>query len=290
MTLPLSSRWLPIAALLLCPAMVAAQDASTLRPNLPTAGVIKVCADPDNLPFSNEKQEGFENKLADLLGSYWNSRVEYAWWPVRRGYFARGLNGRYCDMAMTAPDKIDMVATTRAYFRTGYAVVYRKDSGLHITSLDDTTLKHLRIGVNLLNSDAENTPPAMAMSYHGVVGNLVGFPTFYSDLERPEDIINAVTDKKIDVALVWGPLAGYFIKQTNAPLVMNMLEDDSVSGLPMNFSIAIATRRQERALRDSLQAFLVAKRPEIQALLQEYGFPLEPLPADTTGTSRPPSR
>ena len=210
MTLPHTSRWLPLAALLLCPAALSAQDA-TLRPNQVTPGVIRVCADPDNLPFSNEKQEGFENKLAELLGAAWNSRVEYAWWPVRRGYFARGLNGRYCDMAMTAPDRIDMVATTKAYFRTGYTVVYRKDSGLDIKSLDDTVLKHLRIGINLLNSDAENTPPAMALSFHGVVGNLVGFPTFYSDIARPEDIIIAVTDKKIDVALVWGPIAGYFI-------------------------------------------------------------------------------
>jgi len=278
-----------LTLLLAVPGAAAAQDAD-LRPSIPTAGVIRVCADPDNLPFSNQKQEGFENKLAELLGTTWSSRVEYAWWPVRRGFFARGLNGRYCDMAMTAPEKIDMVATTKAYFRTGYAVVYRKDSGLDIKSLDDTVLKRLRIGINLLNSDAENTPPAMALSYHGVVGNLVGFATFYSDMARPEDIINAVTDKKIDVALVWGPLAGYFIKQTNAPLVMRMLPDDSLSGLPMNFSISVATRRQERGLRDSLQAFLVAKRPEIEALLQQYGFPLEPLPADSSGATRPPSR
>lgn len=285
---PRISRWMLGAALLVVPGTLLSQDAD-LRPSIPTAGLIRVCADPDNLPFSNQKLEGFENKLAAMLGAAWNSKVEFAWWPVRRGYFARGLNGRYCDMAMTAPDKTDLVATTKAYFRTGYAVVYRKDSGLDIKSLDNPKLKTLRIGVNLLNADAENTPPAMAMSYYGVVGNLVGFPTFYSDLARPEDIINAVTDKKIDVALVWGPLAGYFIKQSNAPLVMNMLEDDTVANWQMNFSVAMATRRQERALRDSLQAFLIAKHTEIQALLQEYGFPLEPLPVDST-TSRPPSR
>jgi quinoprotein dehydrogenase-associated probable ABC transporter substrate-binding protein len=276
------------AALLVLPGTLLSQDAD-LRPSIPTAGLIRVCADPDNLPFSNQKLEGFENKLAAMLGAAWDSKVEFAWWPVRRGFFARGLNGRYCDMAMTAPEHIDMVATTRAYFRTGYAIVTRKDSGLDIKGLDDPRLKTLRIGINLLNADAENTPPAMALSYHGVVGNLVGFATFYSDLARPEDIINAVTDKKIDVALVWGPLAGYFIKQTNAPLNLVMMDDDSVSGLPMNFSISVATRRQERGLRDSLQAFLVAKHGEIQALLEEYGFPLEPLPADST-TTRPPSR
>ena len=130
----------------------------------------------------------------------------------------------------------------------------------------------------------------MAMSYYGVVGNLVGFPTFYSDIARPEDIINAVTDKKIDVALVWGPLAGYFIKQTKAPLVMRMLEDDTLAHWQMNFNLAMATRRSERALRDSMQAFLTAKHAEIQALLEQYGFPLEPLPVDSAAGNRPPSR
>lgn len=283
-----SRPWLLGAALLALPAALAAQDAD-LRPSTLTPGVIRVCADPDNLPLSNEKQEGFENKLAELLAATWNSRVEYAWWPVRRGYFARGINGKYCDIAMTAPEKIDMVATTRAYFRTGYVIVTRKDSGLDITTLDDPRLKTLKIGINLLNSDAENTPPAMALASHGVVGNLEGFPTFYSDLARPEDIINAVADKKIDLAMVWGPLAGYFVKQSKVPLVMVPMQDDTLTGLPMNFSISVATRRGERALRDSLQKFLDEKRPEITALLNQYGFPLEPLPVDS-GAKRPPSR
>ncbi len=284
-----SLRWLASAAVLALPASLHSQDAQ-LRPSQVTAGVIRVCADPDNLPFSNQAGEGFENKLAEMLGAAWGSRVEFAWWPVRRGFFARGLNGKYCDMAMTAPEKIDMVATTKAYFRTGYVIVTRKDSGLDIKSLDDPRLKTLRIGINLLNSDSENTPPAMALSSHGVVGNLVGFPTFYSDLARPEDIINAVVDKKIDVAMVWGPLAGYFVKQSKTPLDMRMMEDDTLTGLPMNFNISVATRRQERALRDSLQNFLTTKHAEIQALLEQYGFPLEALPVDSTSGNRPPSR
>jgi len=281
------SRWLLGALLLALPASLHGQT-TDLRPSTLTEGVIRICADPDNLPLSNDKQEGFENKLADLLATTWHSKVEYAWWPVRRGYFARGINGKYCDIAMTAPEKIDMVATTKAYFRTGYVIVTRKDSGLDIKTLDDPRLKTLKIGINLLNSDAENTPPAMALASHGVVGNLVGFPTFYSDLARPEDIITAVADKKIDLAMVWGPLAGYFVKQSKVPLEMVPMQDDTLTGLPMNFSISIATRRGERALRDSLQTFLNTKHSEITALLNQYGFPLEPMPADSA--SRPPSR
>ena len=106
--------------------------------------------------------------------------MEYAWWPVRRGFFSRALNGRYCDVAIEAPSGLDMAGVTKPYFRSGYVFLTRKDSGLDIKSLADPRLKKLKIGVNLLNSDAENTPPAMALSRYGVVGNLTGYSTFYT--------------------------------------------------------------------------------------------------------------
>jgi quinoprotein dehydrogenase-associated probable ABC transporter substrate-binding protein len=257
--------------------------AAQIRPSLLTAGVLRVCADPDNLPFSNDKGEGFENQLAQLLAKAWDSKLEYAWWPVRRGYFARALNGRYCDVALTAPSGLDQAATTKPYFRSAYVILYRKDSGLKITSLDDTTLKHLKIGVNLLNADAENTPPAMAMSSHGVVGNLVGFQTFYSEGgSRPEDIVNAVINRTVDLAIVWGPLAGYFARSSPSPLVMNVVAEDTVSGIPFAFDIAIGVRRRETVLRDSLQTFLNTHRQTIDSLLKAYNFPLLPLTPDSS--------
>jgi len=274
----LQTTLLALAFVLLVPGLARAQQ----RPQQLTPGVLRVCADPDDMPFSNQAGDGFENKMAEMLAAAWNSKLEYAWWPVRRGYFARGLNGRYCDMAMSAPTGLDVAATTRPYFRSAYVIVYRKDSGLNITSLGDPALKNLRIGVNLLNADAENTPPAMALSAHGVVGNLVGFATFYSDsLLRPDDIINAVVDRRVDVAIVWGPLAGYFAAKAPVPLVLNLVESDSVSGIPFAFNISAATRRRDRALRDSLQTFLDTKAADIQALLRQYNFPLLPIPQDS---------
>ena len=143
---------------------------------------------------------------------------------------------------------------------------------------DDPAWKKLRIGVNLLNSDAENTPPAMALSRHGVVGNLVGFTTFYSELDRPEDIIKAVADKKVDASIVWGPLAGYFAARSPVPLVVQPLtEYDSVAGLPFAFNMAMGVRRRDRELRDSLNHLLDRKGPEIQAIMNKYGVPLLPL-------------
>ena len=256
--------------------------AQAQRPSPLTEGVLRVCADPDNMPFSNQAGDGFENKIAELLAQTWNSKLEYVWWPVRRGFFSRGLNGRYCDVAITAPAGLDMAGVTGPYFRSSYVIIYRKDSGLDISSLDDPKLKQLKIGVNLLNADAENTPPAMALSSHGVVGTLVGFGTFYSEGGlRPEDIINAVVDSTIDVAIVWGPVAGYFAKTARVPLVMRPLPDDSLSGIPFSFSLGLATRKRETVMRDSLQKFVDTKRPELQKILEQFNVPMLPLTPDS---------
>jgi quinoprotein dehydrogenase-associated probable ABC transporter substrate-binding protein len=257
--------------------------AQGLRPDVLKPGVLRICADPFNMPASNDKEQGYENKIADLIGKAWNSKIEYAWWPIRRGFFARALNGRYCDVAITAPTKLDMAAVTKPFFRSSYAIVYRKDSGLRLTSLSDTAFKHLKIGVNLLDSDAENTPPAMALSSHGVVGNLVGFQAFFGETtNHPEDIINAVADKQVDVAIVWGPTAGYFVSRAKVPLELHLVEADSVSGLPFAFSLGMATRRADRELRDSLQKFIDAHGSEIQQILKDYNVPLLPIHSDST--------
>lgn len=268
-------------ALLLAPLAPLASLHAQMRPNLGKPGILRVCADPDNMPLSNQKGEGFEQKIAELIAKEWNSKIEYAWWPVRRGFFSRALNGRYCDVAIEAPAGLDMAGVTKPYFRSGYFFVTRKDSGPDITSLADPRLKKLKIGVNLLNSDAENTPPAMALSRYGVVGNLTGYSTFYTDSIRPEDIIKAVANKDIDVAIAWGPLAGYFARQSKVPLRLYPLaERDSLSDFPFRFNIAMGVRRRDKALRDSLQTVLDRKQPEIQAILKQYGIPVFPIQAD----------
>ena len=253
------------------------------RPSQPQPGLLRVCADPDNLPLSNDKGEGFENKLAELVAKAWHSELRYVWWPIRRGFFARGLNGRYCDIAIEAPGGLDVTAITQPYYRSGYFFVSRKDRNLgDLTSLDDPRLKKLTIGMHLLNSDAENAPPVMALSRHGVVGNLKGYNTFYSDINRPEAIIEAVAKKDVDIAIVWGPIAGYFVKQSNVPLVMVPLaERDSLVDYPFRFNIAMGVRRRDRELRDSLNATLATHASEVQAILDQYAVPRFPIQQDS---------
>jgi mxaJ protein len=272
-----------LAALQLLPPAASAQE-TQLRPHLPTPGLLRVCADPDNMPLSNQKGEGFEQKIAELIAQEWQAKIEYAWWPVRRGFFSRALNGRYCDVAIEAPAGLDMAGVTEPYFRSGYVFITRKDSGLDITSLADPRLKKLKIGVNLLHSDAENTPPAMALSRYGVVGNLTGYSTFYTDNDRPEDIVNAVASKAVDIAIVWGPLAGYFAPKAKVPLaVVPLPERDSLSDFPFRFNIAMGVRRRDKALRDSLNAVIERKKPEIMGILKNYGVPLFPVKDESGG-------
>ncbi len=254
-----------------------AAPAVAQRPGPPQTGLLRVCTDPDNMPFSNQKGEGFENKLAELIAAEWNSKLEYIWYPVRRGYF-RILNGMYCDLIIQAPGGLDMAGTTGPYYRSGYVFVTRAGSKLaDISSLADPRLKKARIGVTLLPSD-EQLPPTMALSHYGVVGNLKGYQGMYNKENRPEDVINAVANEEVELAIVWGPLAGYFAKRSPVPLRIQPLgERDSLADVPFRYNIAMAVRRRDRALRDSLEKVLERKAPQIQAILKEYNVPMFPV-------------
>jgi mxaJ protein len=280
---PFPSRAVLVAALLVGLSGVGAAQ----RPAPMEAGVLRVCADPNNLPVSDSTRRGFENKIAQLIADTWHSDLRYVWWPARFGYFNRGLNGLYCDVEITAPAGLDIVATTRPYYRSAYVIVYRKDSGLNITSLNDSALKRVKIGVNMVGSDGDAGPPAAALKGHGVVGNLVGFPTFFSEITHPEDIINAVVNKKVDVAVVWGPVAGYFAAKSPVPLVLNPILTDSVTGIPFSYGIAMAVGRRNKVLRDSLQTFLDQNRDKIDGILRSYRVPLFPIADSTRSTASP---
>ena len=257
------------------------------RPAPMQEGILRVCADPDNLPSSDSTGAGLENKLAELMAKTWNSKLEYIWWAAPRGMM-RMLNGNYCDVSLQMPILSDMAGVTRPYYRTSYVMVQRKDAPHQVIGLDDPALKTMKIGVHLFASDGENSPPAMALSSHGVVGNLVGFSTTYiGGMNHPEDIIRAVVDGTVDVAFVWGPIAGYYAKQIGADLLLTPIESDTVSGIPFSYSMGMATRRRERQFKDSLEKFLTSKAPEIRSLLQQFGIPLLPLATDSTTMPSP---
>lgn len=241
--------------------------------------VLRVCGDPDNMPFSNERQEGFENKIAALIARELGDSVHYLWWPHRRGFVRSTLRAGECDMLVGVPTGFDPVATTKPYYRSTYYIVQRADQKPPIASIDDPALRSMKVGVNLIGYDYTNTPPAHALGARGV--QVVGFSTFYGPGagSEPQDIVEAVASKKIDVAVVWGPLAGYFAKRSPVRLNLVALPDSDIAaatGFPFAYDIAIGTRRSDRALRAQIDSVLVRKRDEIAQILSDYGVPTLP--------------
>jgi len=236
----------------------------------------RVCADPNNLPFSNQKQEGFENKIAELLAHEFGGQVAYTWWPQRRGFIRNTLNAGLCDVVMGVPAGYDPVLTTRPYYRSTYVFVYPQSAGYRIASFDDPLLRQLKIGVHLIGDDYANSPPAHALSEKGIVKNVVGYSVFgdYAEDSPPGKIIAAVAAGEVDVAIVWGPIAGYFARKQAAPLTLVPVPADAGSpSLPFTYSIALGVRHKDAELKAKLDEVLLRKVAEVRKILEEYGVP-----------------
>ncbi len=244
----------------------------------------RVCADPNNLPFSNQQQEGFENKIAEVLARGLGQAVAYTWWPQRRGFLRSTLNAGKCDVVMGLPADIDMVLTTQPYYRSVYAFVYPEDAPYDLSSFDDPVLKDLKIGVHLIGDDYTNSPPAHALSGRGIVDNVVGYSVFgnYADPSPPGKIIEAVATKEIDAAIVWGPIGGYFAQQQAVPLRVVPVSSEAESpSLLLAYDIALGVRKSDAALKNTLNGLLTQHVAEIQQILIDYGVPgIAPQPTE----------
>jgi mxaJ protein len=238
--------------------------------------VLRVCADPNNLPFSNQKQEGFENRIAELFARDLGAKLEYTWWAQRRGFIRNTLKAGLCDVVIGLPEGFEQALLTRPYYRSTYVFVTRRDRGLAIRSFDDPRLKTLKIGVQLVGNDATNTPPAHALARRGIVTNVVGF-TLYGDYSKPNPparILDAVANGDVDTAVVWGPLAGYFARESRVPFRLTPVSPAfDAPGLRFAFEIGAGVRRGDSARRDALDRILTRRHAEIDAILDRYGVP-----------------
>ena len=273
-----STPWL-IAATLTTLALFAPEPAAAQTTT--SAHVLRVCADPNNLPFSNERREGFENRIAELVARELKAELRYVWWAQRRGYIRNTLRAGLCDLFIGMPTGLDMVLVTRPYYRSTYAFVTKRN-GPRITSFDDPKLKRLRVGVQIIGDDYANAPPAEALSHRGIVSNVRGYSVIgdYRDPSPPSRIVRAVERGEVDVAVVWGPLAGYFARRSAVPLrVVPVSPEVDVPYLPFVFDIAMGVRRGETALRDSLDAVIARRQHDIDRILADYGVPRADTPA-----------
>lgn len=237
--------------------------------------VLRICADPNNLPFSNAQQQGFENKIADIVARELGATLSYVWWAQRRGFIRNTLKADLCDLVPGTPANLEMLRTTAPYYRSTYVFVGREDAPA-ISSFNDPRLRTLRIGVQLIGDDGANSPPVAALGRRGIVGRLRGFPVYgdYATPNPPAAIIDAVARGDVDVAVVWGPLAGYFAARQAVKLRIEPVSP-KIDGpqLPMVYDISMGVRREDQALRDEVDAALARHRPEIDAILAAYGVP-----------------
>jgi quinoprotein dehydrogenase-associated probable ABC transporter substrate-binding protein len=244
---------------------------------------LRVCADPNNLPFSNQRGEGFENRIAELIAREQNAALRYEWWAQRRGFVRNTLREGRCDLIIGVPTGYDPVLTTRPYYRSTYAFVSRKDRQLGIDWFDDPRLRQLKIGIQLMGDDGANAPPAHALARRGIIRNVVGYTIYgdYSEANPPARLIDAVASGAIDLAIAWGPLAGFFASRETTPLTITpVAKPADPPGLRFRFAISMGVRKGDTALRDELNLILDNRRPEIKKILDDYGVPQVTEPAE----------
>jgi quinoprotein dehydrogenase-associated probable ABC transporter substrate-binding protein len=248
---------------------------------------LRVCADPDNFPFSNAHGEGFENQLAVLFARALGRPLTYTWHKEGADFVRSTLDARLCDVIMAMPTPAAGVATTQPYYWSSYVLVTRSDRPLDIVSLDDHRLRTLKIGVEAIAGNALYTPPARLLAEDGLAGNLVAFAPHAGGMSVPDPdprmrLIHAVASGKIDVAAVWGPAVGYWTRQSGVSLRVRPIGDTSEFssrkthfGLQaMQYEIAMAVRPADQALRLQLDQAIHQNQRQIRQVLEHFAIPL----------------
>lgn len=234
---------------------------------------LRVCADPDNLPYSHENGSGFENRIAQLVADDLQLPLRYAWLPDRRGFVRKTMGEGLCDVIIGVPAGFDRVATTVPYYRSSYVFVERETAKVVPASYDDPALKQLRIGVQLVGDDLAATPPGHALAHIGATANVTGFP-IAGDEPSAARMVRAIADGKLDAAAVWGPQAAYFASRAPVALRWRVLRPPSESqGQRFEFSIAMGVRRGDAALRERLNDVIARRQADIDRILDAYSVP-----------------
>jgi len=247
--------------------------ASVIRAQQPSGQTpstsFRVCADPNNLPYSNDRLEGFENKIAALFAKDLGTTVTYTWWPDRRGFIRNTLRANQCDVVIGVPNGYDQVRWTTPYYRSSYAFVFVKEGKFRVRSWDDERLRDARIGV------IAATPPADALIKKGLMGNVAAYRlTIDYTTEYPGKIVDDVAAGKIDLAIVWGPVAGYFAKKAAVPLEVVTVPPLEGVPVPFTYAISMGVRKRDKDRQEQLEALLRKHETQIRTILVEYGVPL----------------
>jgi mxaJ protein len=235
--------------------------------------LLRVCADPENLPFSDIREHGFENALARMLAKSLGEDLQFVWQRMGRGFVREFMDSGKCDLVVGIPSAFRPLLTTEPYYRSSYVFLTRRSEKFRPASLDDPELKNFRIGVEALQE--EYTPPAGALARRGLQSQLVGI---YSVGSHSMDVAKAVSRGKVDLAIVWGPIAGYAAKRSPQSFSLAPVQPEADGALPFTFAIAMGVRKGNRELQSKLNTFIEGHRAGIAKLLDSYGVPELPLP------------
>jgi quinoprotein dehydrogenase-associated probable ABC transporter substrate-binding protein len=259
-----------VAALALAGAGAGAAPAGAAPAGNPLPN-LRVCADPDNLPYSQRDESGFENRIARLIADDLGMRLSYFWQEQRRGFVRKSMGAGECDVFIGVPAGFDKVLTTRPYYRSTYVAVTRSDAPAFSGFAPDA-LRGRRFGVQLIGNDMAASPPGYALAKGGAVDNVTGF-LVYGDGPTARRMTDALASGAIDVALAWGPQAAYFAHGARVPMKLAQLTPPAGLPVPFAYSIAIGVRKGDTALRDRLDALLARRKADIDAILDAYFVP-----------------
>lgn len=251
--------------------------------------ILRVCADPNNLPFSNQQRQGFENQIAALLARELRARLEYTWAAQRRGFLRQTLGSGACDLVVGTVHGMDGVETTRPYYRSTHVFVSRRPDRLTIRSIDDPRLANVRVGAHVAGDDYANPAPLLALARRHIIGNVTGFSLYgsYTEPNPPARLVEAVANGTVDVAIAWGPIGGYFATKQAPPLHVTVMADerDERAALPFAFDISMAVRQRDGSCA-VIQDVMDRRSPEIAAILRSFGVPVLPPRHGSDGCSR----
>ena len=233
----------------------------------------KVCADPANLPFSNNKQEGFENKIAEVLAKDLGLKLSYMYWPDRMGFYRNTLNAKRCDVIIGTADGNDSVRTSKPYYRSGHVYVWRKESNYNITDWDSPDLKKGVIGV------VGQSPATIPMNEKGLIANARPY-RMQRDLNLPSSyLIDDLEKKEIDIVVAWGPIGGYFAKQSKVPMEVRIIPEyvgyDEINNAKGKefWNISVGVRKKDKERMEKIDAALVRNKVAIDKILDDFGIP-----------------
>jgi quinoprotein dehydrogenase-associated probable ABC transporter substrate-binding protein len=270
-------RWLLISLLAIVATLIDREvsraqttEGTDLSIELVDTKVLRVCADPRNLPFSNEKGEGFENKLAELFAEKLQKKLDYMYFPQAAGFVRMTLVAHRCDVIMGFPQGDDLVQGTNPYYRTAYALVAKQGSGLDdVAALEDQRLKGKHIGV------VAGTPPATNMAAYGLITNAKPYPLMI-DTRLDSSAVAMIKDLmagEIDAGVLWGPMAGYYAKQANPPLHVTPLVKET-SGPRLTYRIGMGVRPADQNWKRLLNRLIQENQSTINKILLDFGVPL----------------